>query len=236
MKVLPAVDILQGRCVQLVQGDRERATFYGEPKHCAKRWIEEGADALHIINLDGAFGEAEKNVALIRRLIKDSDVTIQLGGGIRSVNDATSWLDMGVERIILGTLAVRNPTIITVLAREYGSQRIVAGVDTRSGQIVVEGWMKPVGDYLSWAQEFVKVGAGLLLFTNVDLEGLQQGILSEPIKRIMGVVSIPVIVAGGIAHIHDIIELKALGVHGVVLGSALYSAKISLGAALEAAK
>lgn len=236
MRVLPSVDILQGRCVQLVQGDKDRATFYGEPESCAKRWIDEGADALHIVNLDGAFGNAGKNVALIRQLIKETDVQIQLGGGIRSKDDAIAWLDTGVDRIILGTLAVKNPVIVSELAEEYGPIRIMAGVDVRSGRIVVDGWREPVGDYLSWAKKFEENGAGFLLFTNVDVEGLQRGINRAPVEQIMGAVTIPVIVAGGIASIRDIIELRGLGVYGVVLGSALYSGKISLSAVMEAAK
>lgn len=233
MRIFPAVDILNGRCVQLVQGMRESATWYGEPSRCAYRWIEEGAEALHIINLDGAFGQAGKNVELIRSLVQETSVMIQLGGGIRTEQDAAAWLETGVDRIILGTAAVRRPDLIGELSREYGSSRIMAGVDSRRGEVVIEGWREPAGDYLAWAKRFEEQGAGALLFTNVEVEGLQQGIRMEPVELLLGSVHIPVVVAGGISRKQDIRALKNIGVEGAVLGSALYSGTITLQEALE---
>lgn len=235
MRIFPAVDVLEGKCVQLVQGRRETATSYGDPDRCAWRWIEEGADALHLINLDGAFGASGKNVLLIRRLIQETGVMVELGGGIRTREDAAAWLDMGVDRIILGTLAVREPSVITVLSREYGSERVMAGVDAQGGQVVIEGWREPAGDYLRWAKTFEARGAGTLLFTNVDVEGLERGIQQEPVAAIIRGIGIPVVVAGGVSSVADVHLLHSLGAGGVVLGSALYSGKITLKEALEAA-
>jgi phosphoribosylformimino-5-aminoimidazole carboxamide ribotide isomerase len=228
MKIFPAVDILGGRCVQLVQGKRENATWYGDPSGCARRWIEEGADGLHVINLDGAFGSAEKNVALIRSLLRESGVMIQLGGGIRTRADAASWLETGVDRIILGTAAIRTPDLITDLAREFGSHRIMAGVDAKGGEVMIEGWRQSAGDYLSWARRFEELGAGALLYTNVEIEGLQRGILREPIHKLLDAVHLPVVVAGGVSSRADIRTLRDMGVEGAVLGSALYSGAITL--------
>ncbi|MDD1672451.1 MAG: 1-(5-phosphoribosyl)-5-[(5-phosphoribosylamino)methylideneamino]imidazole-4-carboxamide isomerase [Methanomicrobiales archaeon] len=235
MRIFPAVDVLEGRCVQLVQGQREKATFYGDPHTCAWRWIREGADALHLINLDGAFGASGKNVALIRRLIEETGVMTELGGGIRTREDAISWLETGVDRIILGTLAIRDPPLLGLLATEYGSERIMASVDARGGQVVIEGWREPSGEYLRWAKEFEAQGAGALLFTNVDIEGLQQGIQPEPIKALLQEIDIPVVIAGGVSSTADVRLLRTLGASGVVLGSALYSGKITLHEAMEAA-
>jgi len=233
--VFPAVDILNGRCVQLVQGREETSTSYGEPLLCAHRWISEGAVALHVINLDGAFGASEKNVELVRHLIVETGVEIQLGGGIRSLDDAVSWLELGVERVILGTLAVRSPQSISELSREFGPHRVMAGVDAREGEIVIEGWRKKAGDFLLWANRFEELGAGSLLFTNVDVEGLQAGIQLDPVLRLLQQTALPVVVAGGIAGVQDIISLRDLGVAGVVLGSALYSGKITLSEARKVA-
>jgi phosphoribosylformimino-5-aminoimidazole carboxamide ribotide isomerase len=235
MKVFPAVDILDGRCVQLVQGKRDSATFFGEPLSCARRWLDEGADALHVINLDGAFGNAGSNVAMIRDLIRDTGTGVQLGGGIRTWEDAQGWLDTGVERIILGTLAIREPEIIRSLSDEFGRERIMAGVDAREGQITIEGWQEPAGDYLSWARKFEQLGAGSLLYTNVDVEGLEKGVQYPPIKALLEETTIPVTVAGGISGVKDIYGLREIGVHGAVLGSALYSGRIRLKDAMEAA-
>ena len=236
MKVFPAVDILDGRCVQLVQGRRETATFFGEPMTCAKRWLSEGADSLHIINLDGAFGNAIKNVDLIRELVRETGVTIQLGGGIRSSADVAGWLEAGVERVILGTIITKSPDIIRTLAGEYGSARIMAGVDARGGEIAIEGWQKTAGNYLLWAEHFESLGAGSLLYTNVDVEGLQKGVNFPPVKALLDRVRLPVTVAGGVSSIDDINHLAQIGVYGAVLGSSLYSGRIQLRDALEAAR
>ena len=233
MKIFPAVDILDGQCVQLVQGRRETATAYGDPLRCASRWIDEGADALHVVNLDGAFGNATKNAGLIRDLIKKTGVEIELGGGIRSVKDGARWLSTGVSRIIISTLATREPESIRLLADEFGSDRIMAGVDAKGGQIAVEGWQKTKGDVLPWVERFESLGAGSLLYTNVDVEGLQQGVRFGPVNELISRTKLPVVVAGGVSTPQDIAGLKEAGAYGAVLGSALYSKKITLQAALE---
>ncbi|MCX6694098.1 MAG: 1-(5-phosphoribosyl)-5-[(5-phosphoribosylamino)methylideneamino]imidazole-4-carboxamide isomerase [Methanomicrobiales archaeon] len=236
MDVLPAVDILGGNCVQLVQGERESATLYGSPRSCADRWVREGASALHIVNLDGAFGQSGANATLVREIVHDTGVTVQLGGGIRSREDARGWLDTGVDRVILGTLAVRDPSAVTDIANEFGKDCVMAGVDTRGGQVVIEGWREAQGDYLAWARRFASGGAGGLLFTNVDVEGLQSGIVITPIQEIIREVKIPVTVAGGISSPADVTLIRETGAAAVVLGSALYSGKITLRSAMEAAQ
>jgi len=233
MRIFPAVDILGGRCVQLVQGKRESATAYGDPLSCATRWIDAGADALHVVNLDGAFGTAGANVERIRTLVKTTGIEIELGGGIRSVADAARWLETGVSRIIISTLAVREPESVGLLAREFGSERVMAGVDAKGGQVAIHGWQETAGDYLSWAERFEALGAGSLLYTNVDVEGLQQGVRMDPVRSLIGRVDVPVVVAGGVSSRSDVIALRDCGAYGAVLGSALYSGKITLQEALE---
>jgi len=233
MRIFPAVDILDGRCVQLVQGRRESAEWYGDPLGCAYRWIDQGADALHVVNLDGAFGRAQKNAGLIRDLIRETGVEIEFGGGIRSVEDARCWLGTGVARIIISTLATREPESIRALAEEFGKDHVMAGVDARGGQIAIEGWQKTAGDVLVWAERFESLGAGSFLFTNVDVEGLQQGVRLEPVRRLIDRTKLPVVVAGGVSSVQDVTALKEAGAYGAVLGSALYSKKINLEAALE---
>jgi len=236
MKIYPAVDILGGRCVQLVQGDRATATDYGDPVIRAIRWLDEGADALHIVNLDGAFGDAESNAAVIKDILSETGAEVQLGGGIRSAGDATGWLEIGVDRVILGTLATKEPDCIRTLAEEFGSSRIMAGVDARDGQVVVRGWEEPAGDYIEWARRFEALGAGSLLFTNVNVEGLQRGIDPEPVRRLVAATEIAVVASGGVTTPADVHLLADIGVAGIVLGSALYSGKITLREALEAGK
>lgn len=233
MTVYPAVDILGGKCVQLVQGKRETATIFGDPVDCARRWVEAGAEALHVINLDGAFGDPGSNAGIIRGILRETGIFMQLGGGIRSVGDARGWLETGVDRVILGTLAVREPESVSTLSGEVGPSRVMASVDARAGQVVVEGWRDPGGDYLGWARRFEDLGAGSLLFTNVDVEGLQQGIRTEPVEKLLAATGLPVVVAGGITSLEDVKTLRDLGASGVVLGSALYGGRIDLGKVME---
>ena len=233
MKIFPAVDILGGQCVQLVQGRKESSKKYGSPLTCASGWVEKGADCLHIINLDGAFGNAGANAEIIREIIDETGVFIQLGGGIRSTEDASGWLKTGVDRVILGTMAVKEPETLRTLADEWGSERICAGVDAKNGQVVVKGWEESAGDYISWAEKFEELGAGSLLYTNVDVEGLEKGISSKPVRDLIAKTKIPVVASGGVTSPYDVRELYEMGAGGVVLGSALYSGKINFKDALE---
>ena len=235
MEIFPAVDILGGVCVQLVGGDRSTATRYGTPLENASRWIGEGASNLHIVNLDGAFSSSSENAHAIRQIVETTDVFIEVGGGIRSFADARGWLNCGVQRIILSTFATKEPEAIRTLAKEFGSERIMAGVDARGKEIAVEGWQKTAGSFIEWAQRFEELGAGSLLYTNVDVEGKMQGINTEPITALLDSVSIPVIISGGVTTAGDLKTLKSMDVNGVVIGSALYSGKITLKEALEAA-
>ena len=235
MEIFPAVDVLRGMCVQLVQGERSTATIYGTPLENAERWINAGAKNLHVVNLDGAFSTSSENVKVIREVVAETDVFVQVGGGIRSIADARGWLDAGVDRIIVSTFATKEPKALTALADEFGSERIMAGVDARAGEIAVSGWQETAGDYIEWAQLFEQLGAGSLLYTNVDVEGLQAGIVQEPVKALIEAVSIPVVVAGGVSSVADVSALRRLGAAGCVLGSALYSGKIHLHEALKEA-
>ena len=233
MQILPAVDILSGRCVQLVGGDRSTAKEYGTPLENALRWIDAGASALHVVNLDGAFSASLVNVSCIREILAETDVFCEVGGGIRSIADAKGWLDAGVSRIIISTFAVQNPQAIADLAGEYGSERIMAGIDARGTSVSVAGWTKDAGNYLDWARRFEELGAGSLLYTNIDVEGQEKGINPEPVKNLLDAVSIPVIISGGITSKADVVCLRNLGTAGIVLGSALYSGKITLKEAME---
>jgi phosphoribosylformimino-5-aminoimidazole carboxamide ribotide isomerase len=235
MEIYPAVDVLDGRCVQLVQGRPEAATVYGDPAAWARRWLDEGADGLHIVNLDGAFGRAQKNADLIRAFTRETSAFVELGGGIRSVEDARGWLDTGIDRVILSTQAIRVPETVRMLADEFGSERVMAGIDARGGEVMIEGWERPAGSYLSWAERFENLGAGSLLYTNVDVEGLQQGIALAPVTDLLARVKVPVVISGGISSARDVGALREAGAAGAVLGSALYAGKVRLSEVLEAA-
>ena len=235
MKVFPAVDILKGRCVQLVQGKRETATFFGKPMDCAMRWMNAGARELHVVNLDGAFGNSSENLALIRGIVSETGLAVQLGGGIRSFDDAAGWLDAGIERVIIGTLAVKDPAMLTRLSDVFGRKRIMAGVDARNGMIAVEGWER-TGGIISGGPGLLKRRAPVPSSSRMLISRVcSREFAPDRSFRLIDSVKIPVVVAGGISSGEDVRVLKEIGAYGVVPGSALYSGKLTLKEALEAA-
>ena len=228
MLIIPAVDIKDGKCVQLVQGKPGTEQIVIEnPAKVAKEWEKKGANILHIINLDGAFGDKEKNVDVIKEIINTVSIPVQLGGGIRTKEDAAELLKMGVDRVILGTMAIENPENVAELSSEFGSERIIIALDSKDSKVVVKGWTEKTDKSApEFAKIFEKKGAGGILFTNVDYEGLLKGFDTAPLIELLDAVNIPIIYSGGVTSIDDIKKLSLTDVYGVVVGSALYKGKI----------
>ncbi len=233
-EVIPAVDVKDGKVVQLVGGKLGTGKSYGDPVESATRWVEEDAETLHLIDLDGAFMGERVNAPAIEAIIESCDVSVQLGGGIRSVDDATSLLDSGVDRVIVGTAAVENPDIVAEISEEYPG-RVVVSLDAKGGEVVVEGWTEETGlDPVEVGRHYEELGAGGILFTNVDVEGQLEGVQLEPVDALATNVDIPVIASGGVASIEDILSLRDAGADAVVVGSALYEGEFTLAEAQEA--
>lgn len=231
--VFPAIDIKDGRCVQLVGGVPENVLVSLEdPISVAEHWISKGATNIHVIDLDGAFGKP-RNLKLIYKIAK-LDAFIQVGGGVRSREDVADLLQMGVDRAILGTAAVRDPTIVHGLSTEFGSASVMVSVDARGGEVLVEGWTRSSG---LRPQElgllFQEMGAGSLLFTDVEVEGRMSGIRTDVIRSLVEYVDVPVIASGGIGHLEDIGAVATTGAAGVVIGSAIYTGKFTLDEAFK---
>jgi phosphoribosylformimino-5-aminoimidazole carboxamide ribotide isomerase len=226
--VVPAVDMQDGEVVQLVQGERGTERRYGDPVEAATRWVDEGADTLHLVDLDGAFEGARANADAVDRILDATDVSVQLGGGIRTAEDAIGLLDRGVDRVILGTAAVQNPDIVGEISAEYGDG-VMVSLDAKGGEVVVEGWTEGTGmDPVEAAQRYVDLGAAAILFTDVDVEGQQAGVRTEPVRKLADAVDIPVIASGGVATVDDVRALKDAGAAGVVVGTALYEGNFTL--------
>ncbi len=226
--VVPAVDMQDGEVVQLVQGERGTERKYGDPVDAATRWVDEGADTLHLVDLDGAFEGARANADAVDSVLDATDVSVQVGGGIRTADDATDLLDRGVDRVILGTAAVENPDIVGEIAAEYGDG-VMVSLDAKGGEVVVEGWTEGTGmDPVEAAQRYVDLGAAAILFTDVDVEGRQEGVRTEPVRKLADSVDIPVIASGGVATVEDVRALKEAGAAGVVVGTALYEGSFTL--------
>ncbi|WP_414470592.1 1-(5-phosphoribosyl)-5-[(5-phosphoribosylamino)methylideneamino]imidazole-4-carboxamide isomerase [Methanobacterium sp. ACI-7] len=235
MLIIPAVDIKDGKCVQLVQGEPgTEQVIIENPHEVAMDWEKRGAEMIHLIDLDGAFGDKEKNINVIKKVLTSVNVPVQMGGGIRTKKDASRLLEMGVHRVILGTMAIENPEDVKEISDEYGNERIIVALDSKDSKVVVKGWTEKTSKSApEWGKIFEKNGAGGILFTNVDYEGLLEGFDVKPLMELLDAVNIPIIYSGGVTSINDIKKLSKTDVHGVVVGSAIYKGKINFEDALK---
>jgi phosphoribosylformimino-5-aminoimidazole carboxamide ribotide isomerase len=233
-EVIPAVDMQDGQVVQLVGGERGTGRTYGDPVEAARRWVGAGAGTLHLVDLDGAFEGERENAPAIEAILDAVDVTVQLGGGIRTAADATGLLDRGVDRVILGTAAVENPGIVGTIAETHPG-RVVVSLDAKGGEVVVSGWTEGTGlDPAEAASRYEELGAGAILFTDVDVEGRLEGVRTDPARAVVDAVDIPVVASGGVATLDDVRALERAGASAVVVGSALYEGAFTLAEAQDA--
>jgi len=234
-EVIPAVDIKDGKCVQLVQGIPGTETIsLDDPVGVAKRWAEEGAKRLHLVDLDGAFEGTRKNAHLVKQIVEMCSIPIQVGGGIRSYEDAASLLNLGVDRIIMGTAATNDPALVKRLMGEFGGKRIMVALDTRNNEVVIEGWKMGAGvNPIALGTQMGELGVGSILFTNVNGEGLLRGVDPEPIRALVQAVRIPVVASGGVTSLNDLATIKDAGAAGAVVGTALYKCNFTLREAMK---
>ena len=233
-EVIPAVDVRDGEAVQLVRGERGTEKRYGDPVAAAERWVNAGARTLHLVDLDGAFEGERRNAPAIERIIEAVDADVQLGGGIRTAREALDLLDRGVDRVILGTAAVEEPSIVEEVSAEHPGA-VVVSLDAREGEVVVSGWTEGTGlDPAEAAARYEEAGAGAILFTDVDVEGRLEGVRTDAVERVVGAVEIPVVASGGVASVDDVRALSGAGAAAVVVGTALYEGRFTLEEAMAA--
>jgi len=242
-EVIPAVDVQDGEVVQLVGGERGTGKRYGDPVEAAERWIEAGARTLHLVDLDGAFEGERVNADAIEAVVEaigggadDGDgVDLQLGGGIRTAEGARDLLDLGLDRVILGTAAVETPEIVAEIDGTHPGS-VVVSLDAKGGEVVVSGWTEGTGlDPAEAAARYEELGAGAILFTNVDVEGQLAGIDRGAVASVVEAVDVPVIASGGVATVDDVVALREAGAAAVVVGTALYEGEFTLREAQAAA-
>ena len=234
MEIIPAIDIKNGKCVRLYQGDYSRQTvFDANPAAVALRWKSRGARWLHVVDLDGAATGEMGNVMVIEEIIRTSGLLVQMGGGIRREEVAEELLRKGVNRIILGTAAIENPELVKRLCRRFG-EAVVVGLDTRNGLVSSHGWQKDtVIDVLQLGQWMVKLGVGRFIYTDIKRDGTLTTPDFETVEKLVAELPVPVIASGGISRLEHLQKLKEIGAEGAIIGQALYTGDIDLQEAIR---
>ncbi|MGC9333434.1 MAG: 1-(5-phosphoribosyl)-5-[(5-phosphoribosylamino)methylideneamino]imidazole-4-carboxamide isomerase [Anaerolineae bacterium] len=246
MIVFPAIDLRRGRCVRLRQGRAEEETVYGDdPAAVARRWVRQGAEWLHVVNLDGAFGEPESSAGTplnLQRLAEICEAVpgtpVQFGGGVRSVADVERALALGATRVILGTVALVEPAVVTEAIQRVGAERIVVGIDARGGRVATHGW-RQASDMAAVAlgQAMRQRGVMRVVYTDIARDGMLSGVNVEATAALARATGLRLIASGGVASLEDVQRLKARatdGIEGVIVGQALYTGAMLLAEALRA--
>ncbi|MBG0775610.1 MAG: 1-(5-phosphoribosyl)-5-[(5-phosphoribosylamino)methylideneamino]imidazole-4-carboxamide isomerase [Desulfovibrionaceae bacterium] len=243
MIIFPAVDIKDGKCVRLKQGLADQVTvFSDDPVEMARKWADTGAQWLHVIDLDGAFSGQPRNAALIREICSALSIPVQLGGGVRNADIAAAYLDAGVERLIIGTLALEDPTAFAELCAAFPG-RIGVSLDAVDGALKTKGWVEDAGQsVLDVAPRLAAQGAAFIIYTDIARDGMQSGVNLDALRRLCRATSLPVIAAGGVATLDDVKALYPLwaetqdqdgGLQGAITGRAIYAGTLDLVQALE---
>ncbi|NJK36584.1 MAG: 1-(5-phosphoribosyl)-5-[(5-phosphoribosylamino)methylideneamino]imidazole-4-carboxamide isomerase [Oscillatoriales cyanobacterium RM2_1_1] len=238
MNVIPAIDLLDGKCVRLYQGDYAQAqTFNLDPIVVAHQWVEQGATRLHLVDLDGAKTGQPINHPTIQAIVNAVAIPVQVGGGLRSREAVESLIDLGVDQVILGTVAVENPQLVTQLCEAFSGQ-ILVGIDARHGKVATRGWIE-TSEVLATdlAHQMAQLGAAGIIYTDIHRDGTLQGPNKQALRELAEVVAIPVIASGGVSSVTDLLgllSLEPLGVTGVIVGKALYTGDVSLKEAIQA--
>lgn len=237
MILIPAVDIKGGRCVRLLEGRAEAETVFSDfPEEMAKQWVAQGAERLHIIDLDGAFEKGPRNFSIIKTIVNTTHIPIQVGGGIRDLNTVEAYLSLGVTQVILGTVALKDPSLVQTACRLFPGQ-IMVSLDARDNRIAVEGWTEILNiDPIDLVKQYQDWSVKAVIFTDIARDGTQQGPSISSIRRLARATDLPLIAAGGIATLKDVCSLAPLeedGLVGIITGRAIYSGTLQLREAMD---
>jgi phosphoribosylformimino-5-aminoimidazole carboxamide ribotide isomerase len=239
VQVIPAIDLMKGKIVRLSRGDPKTAKVYdqfGNPVETARKWREEGAKKLHIIDLDAAFGTGD-NLPVVTKIAKSIHLPVQVGGGIRTIETAEKLIKMGISQVILGALAFSDPKAITQIQKELGSEHLIVALDNRNGKIMVEGWKTPTTFGIREALEkFAKLKVNTFLITSITKDGTLSGPDLDTLSEACQYPNVDIIAAGGISSLNDLAALKWVGVEAAVIGKALYEGRFTLKEALKTAE
>jgi len=236
MLVIPAIDLKDGHCVRLVQGKKDKVTVYSnDPVLTARRWVDqEGAERLHVVDLDGAFSGEQKNFNAIASIKKAVPVPVEAGGGIRDMETVQELINIGIDSVIIGTVALEQPALFKAMCEKFPG-RVIAGIDASDGKVAIKGWVeKTQRDALDFAKEVEASGAQAVIYTDIFRDGMLSGPNIESTMRMVDTLRIPVIASGGVSTLDDIQRLMAIkGLYGVITGKAIYSGSLNLKEAIE---
>ena len=231
MQILPAIDIKEGQAVRLFKGDFNQKTVVNpDVIGQSKIFAQAGIDFIHVVDLDGALDGRATNRDLIAKLKKESGLGVEVGGGIRTLEQIEDYLAVGIDRVIIGSMAVKNPDFVKAALKKFGSDKIVVGIDAKNGMVATEGWLETSNvDYISLAKAMEKIGVTLFVYTDVDRDGTLTGPNFEHYERLVAeLTTAKVIASGGIAEQSDLVKLQEIGVAGTIVGKAYYNDNISL--------
>lgn len=236
MRVYPAIDIKNGQCVRLMQGNFEELTIFADnPTDMAEKWESKGAEFLHLVDLDGALKGESINFEVIKRIVSSVNIPVQVGGGIRDIETIDKYLSIGVNRVIIGTKAVSNPEFIKDVVNKY-NEKIVIGIDAKDSKVAIEGWEK-VSDAtaVEFAKKMEDIGVKTIVYTDISRDGMLKGANIQAMAEMVSSVNVDIIASGGVTSMNDIVNLKEINVEGAIIGKALYTGNIELENALELA-
>ncbi|WP_058485099.1 1-(5-phosphoribosyl)-5-[(5-phosphoribosylamino)methylideneamino]imidazole-4-carboxamide isomerase [Defluviitalea phaphyphila] len=236
MRIYPAIDIKGGKCVRLSQGRFDKVTVYEKnPVKIAKKWEESGAKFIHLVDLDGALLGEEVNKNVIKEIIGAVNIPVQTGGGIRNIKSIEDRLSLGVERVIIGTAAVKNPNLVKEAVKTFGEDKIVVGIDAKNGKVAVEGWEK-LSDIsaIELCLRMKDMGVKTIIYTDIAKDGMLSGVNVESTKELIESTGLDIIASGGVATMSDLEKVSNIGVEGVIIGKALYQGSIDLKEAIKA--
>jgi phosphoribosylformimino-5-aminoimidazole carboxamide ribotide isomerase len=238
MEVIPAIDLLDGKCVRLYQGDYQQSRVFNEnPVTVARQWAEQGATRLHLVDLDGAKAGKLVNLATIEAIARAIDIPVQVGGGLRDGESVGNLLKIGVDKAILGTIAVENPDLVSELGQRFPN-RIIVGIDARDGKVATRGWLETSTlEAIELAKQMQDRGVASIIYTDIHRDGTLAGPNMEALRELAEAIELPVIASGGIGSLTNLLSLlslEAIGVTGVIVGRALYTGEVDLGEAIRA--
>lgn len=243
MKIWPAIDIRAGKCVRLAQGDYDQQTTYGSnPADMALRWVNDGAQALHIVDLDGAKGDLDSesgksiNRDAIIQILNQCDVPCQIGGGIRDESAIIDYLEQGAQRVVIGTRAITDPDWLARVAEDF-PQRLAVGIDARGGRVATDGWLKTSDvPAIEFAKQISQLPIGAIIYTDIAKDGMLSGPNLPAMQEMSQATEIPVIASGGVTSVQDVEKLAAMQLSGCIIGRALYEGRLTLADALNASE